>query len=390
MRREDFPQLREDIVYLDNGATTQKPQCVIDAEMEYYQSYCANIHRSSHSLSNRATQSYEEARESVAKFLKADPREIIFTRGTTESINLVASSYVRDNFKKVIITPLEHHSNIVPWHLQGFTDDKLIVLEINHDLRIDLEKYEETLESNPNSFISLIHVSNTFGILNPVDEMIEIAHKYGCKVLIDGAQSVAHFSIDIKALDADFFAFSGHKIYGPTGIGVLYGKYELLDEMRAYHGGGAMIESVEYGESTYLKPPLKFEAGTVNIAGAIGLGRAIEYINELGFKRIIKEEQKLRKYFEKMLKTQEDVIVYTKSDEPIFSFNVDRIHHSDVGILLDKQKVSIRVGHHCTMPILNSLGITGTIRVSLCFYNTKEDINKFFARLTRAVEMLKS
>lgn len=385
--KKDFPffQNRE-LVYLDNAATTQKPQVVLDAMNEYYTQYCANTHRGSHDLGNKATMEYEEARKRVAAFIGADTNELVFTRGTTESINLLASTYVKDHFDTVILTELEHHSNILPWQLN---DMYLEVIPLDKDLNIDLKVYETIVKNNPNSFIAITHISNAFGIVNPVKELIRIAHKYECKILIDGAQALAHLKIDVKELDVDFYAISAHKGYGPTGIGALYGKIELLERMSPYQGGGSMIDDVSFEYSTFLDPPFRFEAGTQAIAEAIGFSAALSYLQSIHDNQ--EYEKHLLVYAKDELKKLDDIELFTDADNVLgnISFNIKGIHHDDIGILLSKQNIMLRTGHHCAMPIMKRLGIKGTVRLSFALYNTTEDIDICIKALIKAVKVLR-
>ncbi|MDF1881866.1 cysteine desulfurase [Sulfurimonas sp. MAG313] len=384
MNKQDFPFFNNtDIIYLDNAATTQKPQCVLDAMSEYYLNYCSNTHRGSHDLGNKATQSYEQARKTLADFFHVQDNEIIFTKGTTESINLLASSYVKKNFDTVILSELEHHSNILPWQLQ---DLQLEIIPLDKDLNIDLRVFEDILKEHPHSFVSITHISNAFGIVNPVKELIYIAHKYDCKILIDGAQALSHIDIDLKDLDADFYAVSAHKAYGPTGVGCLYGKYALLESMDPYQGGGSMIDNVSFEYSTFLAPPFRFEAGTQAIAEVIGFKEAINYL-----KSIKKEEEGLLSYAKKKLLELEDIILYTNATNVLgnISFNIKGIHHEDIGILLSKQNIMLRTGHHCALPIMKKLGINGTIRLSFAIYSTKQEIDKTIKAIAKAVRMLR-
>lgn len=389
--KKDFPFFHnEKVIYLDNAATTQKPQVVLDKTNEYYTHYCANTHRGSHELGNRATREYEDARRSVAKFIGANEDEIVFTRGTTEAINLVASSFVRERFKTVVLSELEHHSNILPWQLNGFTKGHgLEIIPVDRDLNIDLEAYEKLLKEHPMSFVSITHVSNAFGIVNPLKELIERAHKHGCTVMIDGAQALAHLSIDVKELNADFYALSAHKGYGPTGIGALYGKLELLELMRPYQGGGSMIKDVSFEHSTFLDPPWRFEAGTQAIAQAIGFRAALDYFQKV--QGIEENDALLLHYAKRRLQEIEEVELYTSAENVVgnISFNVKGIHHDDIGILLSKQKIMLRTGHHCALPIMKKLGINGTVRLSFALYNTCEDIDAAMTALQKAVRMLK-
>ena len=391
--KTDFPLFaNRDIVYLDNAATSQKPKTVLDAMNAYYTQYCANIHRGTHEMGNQATREYESAREKVARFIGARSDELVFTRGTTESINLVASSFVRKRFKTLIVTQLEHHSNIVPWQLHGYTQgDGLEIIPVDENLNIDMEAYEALLKAHPGSFVSIVHISNAFGIVNPVREMIALAREHGCTVLVDGAQSVAHMRVDVKALDADFYAFSGHKMYAPTGVGALYGKKELLDSMPPYQGGGTMIDNVTFAHTTFLPPPHRFEAGTQSIAQAIGFGAAADYISSVGHDAIGRNDRKLMTYARAALQELENVRFYTDAGNVAgsLSFNIEGCHHSDLGTLLDKQNVFVRTGHHCALPAMRSLGIEGTVRFSFALYSTQDDVDRAVAALKKAVEMLR-
>ncbi len=387
MNKTDFPFFKQqEIIYLDNAATTQKPQIVLDKMNEYYTQYCANTHRGSHDLGNKATLEYEDARRCVADFIGANTNELIFTKGTTESINLLASTYVKDNFDTVILCELEHHSNILPWQL---TDLYLEVIPLDEDLNIDLAVYESIVQKNPNSFVSITHISNAFGIVNPVKELIAIAHKYSCLVMIDGAQALAHVKIDVKDLDVDFYAVSAHKAYGPTGIGALYGKYELLERMNPYQGGGSMIDDVSFEYSTFLDPPFRFEAGTQAIAEAIGFKAALLYLKEV--KGLQEHNSALLTYAKERLLEIEEIELYTQAENVCgnISFNIKGLHHDDIGILLSKQKIMLRTGHHCALPIMKRLGIKGTVRLSFALYNTQEEIDKTLIALRRAVEVLR-
>ena len=384
--RKDFPFFSNvDVIYLDNAATSQKPQVVLDAMNEYYTHYCSNTHRGSHDLGNKATIAYENARKNIAEFIGAEPKELIFTRGTTEALNLVASSFVANNYGTVLLSHLEHHSNILPWQLHGLDIE---VIPMDENLNIDMEGFNELLQENPKSFVSLTHISNSFGIVNPVKELIAMAHEFDCIVMIDGAQALAHESIDVKDLNADFYAVSSHKAYGPTGIGALYGKYELLAEMGPYQVGGSMIKDVTFSESTFLDPPLKFEAGTQAIAEAIGFSTAIDYLRTL---EDIKEHDKaLMSYAKSELEKIERLVLYTDAKNVCgnISFTLHGIHHDDISILLSKQKVMLRSGHHCALPIMRTLGIEGTVRLSFAIYNTKEDIDLTITALNKAIKML--
>lgn len=395
MRKSDFPYfLNNKTVYLDNAATTQKPNLVIDSVVDFYSSYCSNTHRGSYEHGNKATIEYEKSRNYVKSFLGASSiGEIVFTKGVTEGINMVASSFVGKKYNNVIISSLEHHSNIVPWHIQGRTiGDGLQVVNFNKDLTFNLDHFESLLKKTPNSFVSVTHVSNAFGVVYPVKEIVEISHKYGAKVLIDGAQSLSRFSVDISSLKADFYTVSGHKCYGPTGVGVLYINESLLDDFKPYQTGGATIEDVSFTETTLLKSPYCFEAGTQNIAGVIGIKKAYEYISQIGYKQIEENEKRLVYKIYKELENIEDIELYTNPEVSTgnISFNIKSIVPIDIGILLDKQNVAVRCGHHCAMPIMKALNIDGTIRISLALYNDDSDIEKFFNSLKKSIKILKS
>ena len=390
----DFPIFANnpEMVYLDNAATTQKPRSVLEALEGYYTRYCSNIHRGMHDLGNRATRMYEEARAEVARFIGAEAREVVFTKGTTESINLVASSFVRERFDHVIVTTLEHHSNIIPWQLLGYVAGQgLSAVPLDEDRNVDIGAYENMLRNHPGSFVSIVHVSNVFGIVVPVKEMIALAHRYGCIVLVDGAQAVAHMAVDVKELDADFYAFSAHKMYGPTGVGALYGRFELLEGMPPYHGGGTMIDRVAFDNSTFLGPPHRFEAGTQPIAQVIAFGAAVRYLSAQGFASIRERDDLLMTHAKNALQRVEGVVLYTDAPNVAgnLSFNVEGVHHSDIGTLLDKQHIFLRTGHHCAMPLMHSVGIEGSVRLSFGIYNTTEDIDKVIAALERALRMLR-
>jgi len=392
--RNDFPILNQEVngkplVYLDNGATTQKPQCVIDAIANYYQTTNSNVHRGAHTLSDQATQLFEDARISLQKFLNANKsEEIIWTRGTTESINLVAQTWVRSNVgpgDEIIVTGMEHHSNIVPWQMVcEQTGATLKVIPVNDDGSLDFEGYKALLNENT-KFVSVVHVSNALGTINPVKEIIELAHEVGAKTLIDGAQAVAHWDIDVQALDADFYAFSGHKLFGPTGIGVLYGKEELLNAMPPYQGGGEMILHVSFDKTTYNTLPYKFEAGTPNIAGAIGMAAAIEYLNGLDRVALAKHEDALLARAVELASQDTDIqLIGTAANKAsVMSFLLQGAHPHDVGTLLDQQGIAVRTGHHCAMPVMEQFDIPGTVRASFTFYNTLEEVDALFAGINK-------
>ncbi len=393
MYKKYFPYFKNSKnIYLDTAATAQKPSIVIDAVNEYYTKYCSNTHRSNFKDANRATTEYESTREAVKNCINAkESKEIIFTKGVTESLNLVASSFVKDRFDTVIISSLEHHSNIVPWHMRGRSLHKgLEVVNCDEALTFDMEHFEKLLKQNPNSFVSITHVSNAFGKLHPIKNIIQKAHKYGASVMIDGAQSLPHFNIDMQDIDADFYTISGHKTYGPTGVGVLYVKAEYLEALRPYQTGGATIKDVSYDKTVLLKSPFKFEAGTQNIAGVIGFGKSIEFLQNIGYENIINYENEIYEYLYDKLKEIKDIIFYTDSINSIgsLSFNIKGLMADDLGILLDKMKISIRTGHHCAQPIMKKLGVNGTVRVSLAIYNDKDDIDAFIKGLKRAIKIL--
>lgn len=396
--RKDFPILKQQVhgkplVYLDNAATTQKPQAVIDTLVHYYRSENSNIHRGVHALSERATEAYERARTTVASFLNArDASEIIFVRGTTEAINLVAQTYGRTNIgagDEVIISAMEHHSNIVPWQIlcqqQGA---HLRVAPINDDGELPVEELERTL-SPRTKLIAIAHVSNALGTINPVDEVIALAHARNIPVLIDGAQACPHLAVDVRGLDCDFYAFSGHKIYGPTGVGVLYGKSELLDSMPPYQGGGDMIASVTFEKTVYNRLPHRFEAGTPNIAGVIGLGAALEYVNAIGLENIAAREHQLLTYANAALSSIPGLrLIGTARDKAaVLSFVLEGVHPHDIGTILDQAGIAIRTGHHCAQPVMDRFGVPATARASLGVYNTTEEIDALIAGIHRVREV---
>ena len=404
MRREDFPILNEKVhgrqlVYLDNAATTQKPQVVIDAITEAYGKWNANVHRGVHHLSQVATQKHEEARKKVARLIHAQSEEeIIFTKGTTDSINMLARSFgdaMVGEGDEIIISHLEHHSNIVPW--QMLCERKKAVLKViplREDLSLDVEAFKELL-SERTRLVSVAHVSNVLGIVNPVEEIVKVAHERGVAVCIDGAQSVPHLAVDVQKLDCDFLVFSAHKMYGPTGLGVLYGKKEWLDKLPPAEGGGEMIEHVSFQKTTYNVLPYKFEAGTPNYVGSYAMGKAIDYIQSIGLEDITKHEHLLAEYLETQLVSLSNVRVYAAGlpKAGAVSFNVYRedgvlVHPFDVGVLLDRQGVAVRTGHHCAEPLIDYLQVPGTVRASVGLYNTKEDIDAFVAALKKAIMML--
>ena len=394
--RKEFPILEQTVygkplVYLDNAATTQKPQCVIDAQSEVYTTINANVHRGVHHLSQVATEAMEHARNTVKEFIgAAHSHEIIFTRGTTESINLVASSFGGTFLKsgdEVIISTMEHHSNIVPWQmLCDRTGIKLRIIPLKDDCTLDIEAYKG-LFNESTRLVSVTHVSNVLGITNPVKEIVEIAHSHNVPVLIDGAQSTPHIKVDMQELDADFFAFSGHKVYAPTGIGVLYGKEKWLNAMQPYHGGGEMIKSVSFEKTTYNELPYKFEAGTPDYTGIIALGKALEWVTEKGIENIAAHEHMLTQYAVEQLQKIDGMRIFGKPDGAAVSFLVGDIHPADMGTSLDRLGIAVRTGHHCAQPLMDYLGIPGTVRASFAVYNTKEEVDILVKGIERAAIM---
>jgi cysteine desulfurase/selenocysteine lyase len=396
--RKDFPLLRQQVhgqplVYLDNAATSQKPQVVIDTLTRYYAEENSNVHRGVHLLSERATEAYEAARANVRRFLNAaDTREIIFVRGATEGINLVAQSYGRASIKEgdeIIISWMEHHSNIVPW--QMLCEEKgavLRVVPINDHGEALLDAYERLL--NPRTkFVALVHVSNALGTINPVKQMIEMAHRQRVPVLLDGAQTVAHLSVDVQELDCDFYVFSGHKVLGPTGIGILYGKADFLEGMPPYQGGGDMILSVTFEKTRYNTLPYKFEAGTPHIAGVVGLGAALDYLRGIGLDRIATYEQELLAYGTDVLSAIPGLrlIGTAKEKAGVLSFVLEGIHAHDIGTILDQEGIAIRAGHHCAMPVMQRFGVPATARASLAFYNTRGELDALGRAIRKAIEL---
>lgn len=396
--RKDFPILLQKVhgkplVYLDNAATSQKPQFVINAINEYYRSENSNIHRGVHFLSEKATQDYENVRAKVQRFINASStKEVIFTRGTTEGINLVTSSYGRKFIKagdEVIISAMEHHSNIVPWQIlceeKGAT---LRIIPINDDGEIILDEYQKLLSSKT-KIVSLAHVSNALGTINPIKQMIALAHRNGAVVLIDGAQAIPHLKVDVRELDCDFYAFSAHKVYGPTGVGILYGKFDLLDAMPPYQGGGDMIKSVTFEKTVYNDLPHKFEAGTPNIADGIGFGAAIDYINRLDWQAVSEYEHELLEYAMEMISGIDGVkmIGTAKEKAGVISFVLDGVHPHDIGTILDQEGIAIRTGHHCAQPVMQRFNVPATARASLAMYNTREEIDKLAAGIQKVIEV---
>ena len=416
--RADFPILSREVygkplVYLDNAATTQKPLCVLDAMRDEYLNVNANVHRGVHYLSQQATNLHEAAREKVREFINAKKiEEIVFTRGTTEAINLVASSFCESQMQpgdEVLVTEMEHHSNIVSWQLQAQKRGIVVKhIPITDDGQLCMDQLE-TLITEKTKIISVAHVSNVLGTVNPVAQIVQIAHTHGIPVMVDGAQSAPHFKVDVQAMDCDFFAFSGHKMYGPTGIGVLYGKEEWLEKLPPYQGGGEMIDKVTWEKTTFERLPFKFEAGTPDFVATHGLAKAIDYIESLGFDTIQQHEQELTRYCMEQLMTIEGMKIYGPQStlgtvpsvssaanyrgtvpsvrDAVVSFNVGSIHHLDMGTLLDRLGIAVRTGHHCAQPLMDRLGISGTVRASFALYNTKEEIDVLVAGIRRVSQM---
>lgn len=398
--RADFPILSREVykrplVYFDNAATTQKPRCVVEAMTDEYYNVNANVHRGVHYLSQQATDLHEQARETVRSFINArSTSEVIFTRGTTESANLIVSSFT-DEFMsegdEVIISTMEHHSNIVPWQLQAARKGIAIrVIPMHDDGTLDMEAYAQ-LFTERTRIVSVTHVSNVLGTINPVRDIIRIAHEHGVPVMIDGAQSTPHFKVDVQELDCEFFTFSGHKIYGPTGIGVLYGKEDWLDRLPPYQGGGEMIESVTFEKTVFERLPFKFEAGTPDYVATHGLAKALDYVTALGMDNIARHEQELTRYAMERMQQIEDMCIFGPKDaamkDAVISFLVGNIHHLDIGTLLDRLGIAIRTGHHCAQPLMERLGIAGTSRASFALYNTKEEIDTLIAGIERVARM---
>ena len=397
--RDSFPILSRTVygkplVYLDNGATTQKPLCVLDAMREEYLNVNANVHRGVHWLSQQATDLHEAAREAVRKFINArSTNEIVFTRGTTESLNLVASSFTEGCMKEgdeVIVSTMEHHSNIVPWQLQAQRRGIVLkVIPMTEEGVLDLDAYQK-LFTEHTRLVSITHVSNVLGTVNPIKEMTHIAHEHGVPVMVDGAQSVPHFAVDVQELDCEFLAFSGHKVYGPTGVGVLYGKEAWLDRLPPYQGGGEMIEHVSFEKTTFERPPLKFEAGTPDYIATHGLAKALDYVSSLGMDNILSHEQDLTRYALQQLRTVEGIHIYGHSNDSgdaVISFNVGNIHPMDLGTLLDQLGIAVRTGHHCARPLMDRLGVLGTVRASFGLYNTREEVDALVAGIKRVSVM---
>ena len=399
--REDFPILSRTVhgkplVYLDNAATTQKPLCVLDAMRDEYLNENANVHRGVHYLSVQATELHEQARETVRRFLNAESTsEIVFTRGTTEGLNLIASTFTEAMMKpgdEVIVSVMEHHSNIVPWQLAARRKGiRLRVIPMSDDGILDIEAYK-ALFNEKTKIVSVAHVSNVLGTVNPVEDIVKIAHDHSVPCVVDGAQSAPHIKVDVRKLDCDFYVCSGHKMYGPTGIGVLYGKEEWLDRLPPYQGGGEMIDHVSFDKTTFEKPPLKFEAGTPDYIASHGLAVAIDYMERLGMDNIERHERELTTYAIERLSAIDGMHIYGPHDkchahDAVVSFNVGHIHHMDMGTLLDQLGIAVRTGHHCAQPLMDRLGVLGTVRASFAIYNTKEEIDALANGIERVSKM---
>jgi cysteine desulfurase/selenocysteine lyase len=398
--RRDFPIFQQRVngralAYSDNAATSQKPQCVIDAVSEFYRRDYANVHRGVHTLSQRATDAYEGARRTVQRFINAaDPKEIVFVRGTTEGINLVAQTFGRANVgpgDEILLTHMEHHSNIVPWQMlaeQSGAVLRVAPIDDNGDLMLD--EYERLLGPSTR-LVGIVHVSNALGTINPVQHMIRLAHQHGASVLVDGAQAVPHLPVDVRELDSDFYVFSGHKLYGPSGVGALYGKAELLDAMPPYQGGGDMVRRVTFEKTLYNRSPFKFEAGTPNIEGAVGLAAAIEYVQQIGLEQIGEYESGLLSYANQRAREYPDlqIIGTARHKASILSFVMQGVHAHDIGTIMDHEGVAIRAGHHCAMPVMQHFGVAATARASFAFYNTKEEVDALFAAMSKVNEVLR-
>lgn len=396
--RKDFPALHQEVngkplVYFDNAATTHKPVQVIDALTKYYSLENSNVHRGFHHLSLAATSAMEATRKNISRFINANSEnEIIFTRGTTESINLVAYSFAKKNLSEgdeIIVSVAEHHSNIVPWQIaceERGAKLRVIPVDENGDLRMDI--FDELL-GEKTRLVSIAHITNTIGTINPIEEVIKKAHAYGALVLIDGAQGITHQKVDVQALDCDFYAFSGHKVYSPMGIGVLYGKEKILDELPPYQTGGEMIDQVSFEKTTFNVLPYKFEAGTPNVGGIIGLGKAISYLESIGLENAFNHEKQLLEYATQKLEEMEGIRIFGSGPKKasVISFLMNGIHHSDVGMILDKFGVAVRTGHHCAQPVMKHFNITGTVRASFAVYNTKEEVDIFIAALEKIKQM---
>tara|TARA_B110000438_G_scaffold299480_1_gene349728 strand:+ start:1223 stop:2437 length:1215 start_codon:yes stop_codon:yes gene_type:complete len=395
--RKDFPiytNIDKPFIYLDNAATTQRPKAVLDELNKYYTQYNANVHRAVYTIGEKATQVYENAREKIAKFIGADNSSVIFTRGTTESINLVAYAWARNNLSsndEILVTEMEHHSNLVPWQLAAkSTGAKLKYIPLNDDGSLDLSNPEKYF-TNKTKFVAVIHQSNVLGTINPIKKIVEMAHHVGAKTLIDGAQWVPHGHTDLNDIDSDFYAFSGHKMLGPTGVGILYGKPEILDEMEPFQGGGEMIKSVSMNDATWNDIPYKFEAGTPNIAQAIGLGAAVQYLIDVGIDNIHSHGARLTKYALDKLNQINGLKIHGSQVErgPVISFEIENVHPQDLAQFLDQDGIAIRAGQHCTQPIMNKLGVFATSRASFYIYNTEEDVDAFCESIEKTASVFK-
>jgi len=398
--RKEFPALKQQVygkqlVYFDNAATTLKPQCVIDEIKRYYEHENSNIHRGTHYLSQKATEAFEETRQYIARYLNAmHMHEIVFVRGATEGINLIAHSFSEAFLKEgdeIIISTLEHHSNIVPWQMVcEKRKTKLKIIPLLQDGSIDIEAYKN-LFSEKSKLVAITHISNALGVITPLKELVKIAHQHNVPVMVDGAQGIVHTNIDVQELDCDFYCFSGHKIYGPMGIGVLYGKEKWLDTMPPYQGGGEMIKDVSFEKTTWNSLPFKFEAGTPNVSAVLGLRKAIEFVEQIGISQIEKYESNLLEYITDIVKSIEDITIYGTSAQKsgVLSFNIEGVHPYDIGVLLDKMGIAVRTGHHCAQPLMSYFSIPGTVRASFGMYNTIEEIDVFINGLRKSIQMLK-
>jgi len=395
MVRADFPILNQQVygqrlVYLDNAATAQKPQAVIDAISDYYQRYNANVHRGAHYLSELATQAFEDARRKMAQFIGAsDAKSVIWTRGTTEAINLVANSWGEQNIQagdEIIVSTLEHHSNIVPWQmLAARKGAKVVPIPVLANGQLDMAAFRNLLTERC-KLVAIGHISNAIGVINPIEEIIETAHNMGAKVLVDGAQAAPHYPIDVSRLKCDFYALSGHKMFAPTGIGILYGKPELLDEMPPWQGGGEMIERVSFEATSFNKAPFKFEAGTPNIEGAVGMAAAVDYLAQFNRSDLIAQEEKLLAHATNLANSIAGLKIegHDCPKTSVLSFNIEGCHSADLGMMLDQQGIAVRTGHHCAMPLMQALKVSGTVRASFSFYNTLDEVDALFAAIDKA------
>ncbi|WP_394242020.1 cysteine desulfurase CsdA [Vibrio astriarenae] len=395
--REQFPALQQTInqqplIYLDSAATTQKPQCVIDVITHYYSQQNANVHRGSHSLTAHATSQFEAARETVAKFIGAQSKEIIWTRGATEALNLIAQTYARSTLQpgdEILVGEMEHHANIVPWQIVAQqTGASLVKVPITEDCQLDMAAFNSKLTHNT-KLVAIAQITNVTGTRQPIEEMIEKAHAVGAKVVIDGAQGIVHEPLDMTSLDADFYVFSGHKLFAPAGIGVLYGKLELLEAMPPWHGGGKMVERVSFERTTFSQLPGKFEAGTPNVAGALALAKAISWYQGLNLELVEQHIHQLQKLTFEALQQIDDIrVIGYQENASVITFVMDGVHHQDIATLLDQQGIAVRAGHHCAHPLMDALNVKGTVRVSFAVYNTVEDVRRLIAAIEKAVDML--